>query len=129
MLCKDDDNEKDAGIIAELFTPLTDGIIHMEEEPWYPTTPKIPIFTGHGFQQPEKTEEDYRSELEEFIASSNGCGYYEFDVQTLRPGECRWLSTGMLIKPVDGEIKVNYRIHSDHSSGDLSGELIWSMDT
>lgn len=125
MLCKDDDDEKDVGIIAELFTPLTDGIIHTEEEPWYPTTPKIPIFTGHGVQQPEKTEEDYRFELEEFIASSNGCGYYEFDVQTLRPGECRWLSTGMLIKPVDGEIEVNYRIHSDHSSGNLSGELKW----
>ena len=90
MLCRDDDNERDVGIIAELFTPLTDGIIRMEEGPWYPTTPKIPIFTGHGFQQPEKTEEDYKSELEEFIASSNGRGYYEFDLHTLRPGECRW---------------------------------------
>ncbi|MBQ3815222.1 MAG: hypothetical protein II836_04140, partial [Clostridia bacterium] len=69
--------------------------------------------------------EDYKSELEEFIASSNGRGYYEFDLHTLRPGECRWLSTGMLIKPVDGEIKVNYHIHSNQSSGNLSGELRW----
>jgi hypothetical protein len=66
--------------------------------------------------------EDEHFGIEYFL---NECGYYEFDVQTLRPGECRWLSTGMLIKPVDGEIEVNYRIHSDHSSGNLSGELKW----
>ena len=84
---------------------------------------KTPIFNGHGIRKPEKTEEEYKSELEEFVASTNGHGYYEFDIQALRPGECRWLSTGMLIKPIGGIVKVNYRIHSDHSSGNLSGEL------
>lgn len=123
MICRDEDDDNDAGVIAELFLLPEDGIIHTEEGEWYPTMPKAPIFNGHGFQQPDKTKEDYKSELEEFIASSNGRGYYEFDIQTLRPGECRWLSTGMLIKPIDGIVKVNYRIHSDHSSGNLSGEL------
>ncbi|MBR0410351.1 MAG: hypothetical protein IJI25_05000 [Eubacterium sp.] len=125
MLCKDDENEKDAGIIAELFLLSEDGVIHTEEETWYPTAPKAPILTRYGFQMPEKTKEDYQSELKEFIASGDGRGYYEFDVKKLRPGECRWLSTGMLIKPFDGKVKVNYRIHSDHSSGELSGELEW----
>ena len=107
---------------------MNSGTIHTEElaETWYPITPKIPILTDHGLQQPEKTEEDYKSELEEFIASSKGYRYYEFDLQALRPGECMWLSTGMLIKPVDGIIMMNYRIHSNHSSGDLYGELKWS---
>ncbi len=123
MLCKDDDDDNDDGVIAELFLLPEDGIIHTEEGEWYPTMPKTPIFNGHGFQQPDKTEEDYKSELEEFIAVSNGRGYYEFNIQALRPGECRWLSTGMLIKPIGGIVKVNYRIHSDHSSGNLSGEL------
>lgn len=57
------------------------------------------------------------------IASTSGHGYYEFDVANLRPNECKWLSGGMLIKPIDGKIKVHYQIHSDRSTGDLGGTL------
>lgn len=61
--------------------------------------------------------------MKEFIASTSGHGYYEFDVANLRPNECKWLSGGMLIKPIDGKIKVHYQIHSDRSTGDLGGTL------
>ena len=71
----------------------------------------------------EGAEEDYKEELKEFIASTSGHGYYEFDVANLRPNECKWLSGGMLIKPIDGKIKVHYQIHSDRSTGDLGGTL------
>ena len=64
-----------------------------------------------------------KEELKEFIASTSGHGYYEFDVANLRPNECKWLSGGMLIKPIDGKIKVHYQIHSDRSTGDLGGTL------
>ena len=125
LLCRDDDEKGDIGVIAELFILPEDGVVHTEEIPYDPTrfTPKAPIFNGHGFSQPEKTEEDYQLELEEYIASTDGRGYYEFDVQNLRPGECRWLCCGMLLKPVYGAVTVHYQIHSAHSTGELSGDL------
>ncbi|MGI6498978.1 MAG: hypothetical protein ACOX0U_09310 [Oscillospiraceae bacterium] len=124
VLCREDD-EKDVGIICELFCLNEDGVIHIEYPPYDPTShmPRIPIYTGNGFSQPDKTEEDYKEELEEFIASTEGRGYYEFDVSSLRPGECRWLSCGLLIKPSDGVVKVQYQIHSSNSTGDLNGVL------
>jgi len=120
-LCRDDD-EKDVGIICELFGLNEDGFIHIEDVPSM-FIPKVPIFTTNGLSLPDKTEEDYKDELEEFIASTGGRGYYEFDVTSLRPGECRWLCCGMLIRPVDGKVKVHYQIHSSNSTGDLNGRL------
>lgn len=124
-LCRDDEDETDVGIICELFGLVEDGIIHIEDIPHDPSRyiPKIPIYTGNGFSQPDKTEEDYKQELEEFIASDDGRGYYEFNVESLRPGECKWFCCGMLLKPLDSEMKLHYRIYSKHSSGDLSGTL------
>lgn len=123
-LCRDDD-EGDIGIIAELFILPEDGFIHTEPTPYDPSeyVSRTPIYDGIGFSQPDKTEEDYKQELEEYIATTGGAGYFEFDVACLRPGECRWLSGGMLIKPVDGKVKIHYQIHSAHSAGNLSGIL------
>lgn len=124
-LCRDDEDKMDVGIICELFGLVEDGFIHIEDLPYDPLayTPRTPIFTSYGLQQPDKTAEDYKQELEEFIASTGGKGYYEFDVANLRPGECRWLCCGMLIRPIDGKIKIHYQIHSKYSSGDLSDTL------
>ena len=125
VLCKDDEDETDMGVICELFCLPEDGIIHIEDTPYDPLRyiPKTPILTINGFSQPSKTPEDYKQELEEFIASTGGRGYYEFSVASLRPGECRWLCCGMLIRPVNGNLKVHYQIHSTNSLGDLSGIL------
>ena len=128
IFCRDDDDE-DVGIICELFAPTEDGTIHVENIPFEPSS-YIPTLPGPFGQlsQPQKTEEDYKEELEEFIASSSGCGYYEFNIANLRPGECRWFSHGMLIKPVNGIIKVHYQIHSARSMGDLEGTLEMNTD-
>lgn len=125
QLCHDDDDEKDIGVIAELFVLSEDGVIHTESAPYDSSIyiPRTPIFNGYGFSQPRKTEEDYKQELEEFIASTGGSGYYEFDVSSLRPGECKWLCRGILVRPVDGKVTVHYQIHSSHSTGDLDGIL------
>lgn len=124
-LCRDDEDEMDVGIICELFCLAEDGVIHVEnipcDLPMY--IPRTPILTDGVFQQPDKTEEDYKQELEEFIASTGGKGYYEFNVANLRPSECRWLYCGMLIRPVGGEVKIHYQIRSKYSTGDLSGML------
>ena len=124
-LCRDDDDKNDIGIIAELFSLPEDGFIHIEDIPndQFQYMPKLPIYNGYGFSQPDKTDEDYKQELKEFIASTSGCGYYEFDIENLRPGECRWLCYGILIKPINNEVKIHYQIHSTCSMGDLSGIL------
>lgn len=105
-------------------------VIHIEGLPYDPSRfiSKMPIITIHGLSQPRKTEEDYKNELEDFIASTGGTGYYEFNVSNLRPGECKWLCCGMLIRPVDNKIKVRYQIHSKNSLGDLNGVLEMKTD-
>lgn len=125
ILCRDDENKADVGVICELFCLPEDGVIHTENIPYDPSRyiPKPPIFTASGPSQPDKTSEDYKLELEEFIASTGGRGYYEFDVACLRPGECRWLCCGMLIRPTNSELRFHYQIHSANSMGNLSGTL------
>ena len=125
-LCRNDEDEADVGIICELFALIEDGTIHIENIPFEPANymPTLPVLDPYGRpSQPQKTEEDYKEELEEFIASTGGRGYYEFDIANLRPGECKWFSYGMLIKPTNGKIKIHYQIHSAHSMGDLEGTL------
>lgn len=125
LLCRDDEDETDVGIICELFSLNEDGIIHAENIPYDPTKyiPKTPIITLNGLSQPDKTEKEYKQELEDFIESTCGREYYEFNIESLRPGECKWLCRGMLIKPVDCRVKVSYRLYSQNTSGELSGVL------
>lgn len=128
-LCRNDDDDKDVGILCELFMLPEDGIIHKEEIPNNPQRhqAQIPIFTEHGPALPAKDEEDYALELQEFIATTDNKGYYEFNVESLRPGECKWLCCGMLLKPVDSTVMITYQIHSSHSAGDLNGSLEWHV--
>lgn len=125
--CRDDDNEQDVGIICELFALPEDGRIHIEEDSNNPSdyTPRKLIFTENGAVDSPKDEKDYELELQEFIAKTDGHGYYEFDVENLRPNECKWLCCGMLIKPVDDTISISYQIHSTHSSGEIEETLEW----
>lgn len=125
LLCRDDEDKTDVGIICELFCLNEDGFIQTEDIPYNPSRylPKMPIITPYGLSQPEKTAEDYKQELEEFIASTDGRGYYEFDVASLRPGECRWLCCGMLVRPIEDNVKIRYQIYSAHSTGELNGSL------
>ena len=121
LLCRDDDDENDVGVICELFSLPEDGIIHIAETPFDPERikPRMPIFTERGIAYLPKNERDYALELQEFIAKANGRAYYEFDVDNLRPGECKWLC-GLLIRPVAGAVSLTYQIYSAHSAGDLS---------
>lgn len=124
-LCRNDEDENDVGIICELFSLNEDGCISIEELPddSLRYISKKPILSTNLLSQFDKTEEDYKQELEEFIASTEGRGYYEFNVTSLRPGECKWLYSGMLIRPVDGKVNVDYQIHSKYSLGDLSDSI------
>lgn len=128
LLCRNDEDKAHVGIISELFALTEDGTIHIEDIPFnLAPYPQAPVITASGLLKPDKTETDYKLELEEFIASTDGRGYYEFDIAQLRPRECRWLCCGMLIKPNDGKIKVHYQIYSARSTGDLDGTLEMEM--
>lgn len=124
-LCQDDDDEADIGIVNELFGLQEDGVIHVEGGyNSYLPQPRLPIITSQGMAYPSKDENDYEAELEEFIASTDGVDFYDFEVSSLRPNEIRWLDRGVLIQPCEGTIKISYSIHSDHSDGHLRGTLI-----
>lgn len=122
-VCRDEDENDGIGIIEELFALSEDGTIHMEEKEYNIPRMKTPVMINGRLQYPGKDEHDYEDELQEYIASPEGPGYYEFEVDSLRPNECKWLSQGLLVKANEGFI-IRYQIHSAHSAGDLSGELV-----
>ena len=124
-LCRDEDENLGVGIIDELFGLPEDGNIHVEGIPYDPSSFRIktPVLINGSLQYPGKDEEDYENELQDYIAAPVGTDYYEFEVECLRPSEVRWLSQGMLVKPDEEGIKIQYQIQSKYSSGDLSGEL------
>ena len=124
-ICRNKDENKGIGVIDELFLLEEDGIIHLEETTYgFPDyRPQMPVYIDGRLQSPPKDEQDYEDELQEYIAIPSGTGYYEFEVDTLRPKECKWLSRGLLVKPNAG-FKIIYQIYSTHSSGDLSGEIL-----
>ena len=123
-ICRDEDENGGIGVIDELFALSEDGTIHLEESAYDASNNRFnpPVIVNGRLQYPGKDEQDYEDELQEYVASSAGLEYYEFNVDSLRPNECRWLSQGLLVKPNEG-FNIRYQIHSAHSSGDLSGEL------
>lgn len=125
LVCREDDENAGVGVIDELFAFREDGNILLEELPYDFSKAKltIPIPTIYGLRTPEKDKNDYEKEIQEYLACSSG-SYYEFEVCRLRPNECRWLSRGILIRPIENRIHLEYQIYSSHSSGDLKGELI-----
>ncbi len=123
-LCRNDE-EDDVGIICELFCLNEDERIRVEEAPYDATRfiPKVPILTSRGFTLPDKTAEDYEQELKDYIECDDYNRNYEFNVASLRPGECKWLCRGMLIKPVENNVQIHYQIYSTYSDGTINGDL------
>lgn len=124
MICREDDENSGIGLIDELFLLPEDGNIHGDYKGIIPHTqmPRIPVFRGLNAYYPEKDSLDYKGELEEYIAVSQG-DYFEFEIKNLRPGECKWLSEGILIRPSDKGVKLLYQIFSKQTPGNITGEL------
>lgn len=99
-ICRNEDENEGVGIIDELFILPKDGIVHTEEAANDPSSYRIktPVLIDGRLQYLGKDEQDYEDELREYIATSAGPGYYEFEVESLRPNECKWLSQGLLVK-------------------------------
>ena len=127
--CRDEDENMGVGIIDELFCPMEDGNIHLDNSFKNASNQPQMSFLPNGlFGLSDKDEQDYEDELKEYIAYSAGSDYYEFTVDSLRPNECIWLNKGILIRDKDKRIKIRYQIHSAHSSGELAGEIIYQKE-
>ena len=127
LLCRNEDENYGIGIIDELFILPEDGYIHLEENDYefLDDRERMPSLINGIPYFSEKDEIDYKEELEDYIASSQGIDYYEFEVSSTRPNECKWLHKGMLLRPGETGVKNKYQIFSSQSIGDNRGEIQW----
>lgn len=110
------------GIIEEIFYLPEDGVIRREEAAFDPVD-YVPNYMPF-IKERGKTEEDYEEALADFIAQASGVNRYEFEISSLRPNECKWLTPGILVKPApNGKIGIHYRISSSKSTGKIEGRL------
>ena len=114
------------GIIEEIFSLPDFRYIEAERVPFDASKIKVPSFHVTPFGKKESDGEDvsdYERKLTEHIMPPSGQSYYTFDVSVLRPGESRWLCSGVLLYPSDKGVTVEYKIHSSNSTGEISGTI------
>ena len=116
----------EAGLIEELFSLPLSEYIEAEGIPVDASRILMPKLRSSMFGQIETVYEDsdrYVNKLNEFIMSPTGPSYYNFSVSSLRAGESRWLCCGILTRPSDRGITLEYTIHSSRTVGETSGIL------
>lgn len=123
------DNEEPS-IIEELLSLQEDGTIHFDE--CYEANPDyhIPIVTPPILGNNSRLGSDsyeYENEIRNMIAFPKRGKYYEFNINSLRPNEIKWLGPLLILKPVNNEIKIRYEITSQKSSGSISNVLFWKQ--
>ncbi len=87
---------------------------------------KTPVFNIYGgISSPDSDSDDYEQELQEYFQSTDEgtTDEYSFTIGALRPNETVWLDRVMLIKPVDGNVTIEYSIRSNNTTGQLSNTL------
>lgn len=86
-----------------------------------------PLF---GYSEPTYDMDDYVEEIKKFIAEPINRGGNEFDfyIKKLRPNEKEWLGKYILLKPKKDDIKITYKITSESTDGNLSGELTCKLE-
>ena len=86
-----------------------------------------PLF---GYSEPTYDMDDYVEEIKKYIAEPINRGGNEFDfyIKKLRPNEKEWLGKYILLKPKKDEIKIAYKITSESTDGNLSGELTCRLE-
>ncbi len=112
-LPEDGDIEHDSSLPAEAI------------QPYYPHI-HTPVLDAFGYSiEPESDEQDYEQELQEYVQDlfEGSDNEYCFNIGALRPNETLWLDKVMLIRPIDGEIVLEYSLKSNNTTGEISGEL------
>ena len=113
------------GLIDELLSMPQIPLIEQEYSPLQAPQPRY--HTGlWGMEQDAENEIDYENKLQEYILIPESKTYYSTTISSLRAGESRWLCGGLLIKPVDGQVTVDYSIHSTMLPGEMKGTLTYT---
>lgn len=81
-----------------------------------------------GEEQDSENEDDYEKSLQENILIPESETHYNTTIARMRASENRWLSGGILVKPTNGEVIIDYYIHSALSTGEMRGTLSYSTD-
>lgn len=86
-----------------------------------------PLF---GYSEPTYDMDDYVEEIKKFIAEpiNRGGNEFYFYIKKLRPNEKEWLGKYILLKPKKDDIKITYKITSESTDGNLSGELTCKLE-
>lgn len=110
------------GLVDKLFSVPQLPLIEQEYSPSQIVPPK-PHVDLLGEKQDTEDDEDYENNLQQFILTPESKTHYNTIISRLRAKESRWLSGGILVKPVDGEVKIDYCIHSALLTGEIKGSL------
>lgn len=124
--------DNNPSIMEELISLQEDGTIHFDDYLTAESDYHIPLLTSQFMYENKKRlgsdTYEYEKEIKKLIASPVGENYYEFDINSLRPNETKWLGPLLLLKPIDNELKIRYDITSQKSSGDVSRVLYWKQN-
>lgn len=125
-------DDEEPSIIEELLSLQEDGTIHFDECSEADSDYHIPIITPPILGNNSRLGSDsyeYENEIKCLIASPMRGKYYEFNINSLRPNEIKWLGPLLILKPENNEIKIKYEITSQKSSGDVSRVLSWKLNS
>ena len=114
-------------MIDELFAVPQIPLVEQEYSPNQIRQPKFHMGLW-GNEQDTENEEDYESNLQQYILSPESDMHYSTTVSRMRASEIRLLSGGILVKPDDGEVVIDYCIHSALLTGEIRGTLSCSTD-
>ena len=110
------------GLADEMFSVQQIPAIDQEFSPNQMLQPK-PHIGLWGEKEDSEDEDDYEKNLQQFILVPESETHYSTSISSLRAKESRWLSGGILVKPEEGEVKIDYCIHSALATGEIKGSL------
>lgn len=121
----------DEALIEELLALPESGMIKhdssLTQDTPYDTHFEMPL---HELFEQASSAEDYEAQLQEYVQTIDDGTPNEFSffIGALRPNETVWLDRVLLIKPVNGEIVIDYSIKSNNSTGFISGKLVYNHE-
>jgi hypothetical protein len=76
---------------------------------------------------PYYSADDYVNKLEMYIAMPRAANMNEFSFQVkkLKANDMKWFDKGILLRPKQNKMKMEYRIKSDNSNGNISGIMTY----
>jgi len=125
------DQDEISGMIEELFSLPASEHIEAESVPFNSSRvslPKVHLTPYGSIETDSESGKQYTNKLSEFIMTPAGQSYYSFEVSALRPGECRWLCCGILVRPADHRVSLQYKVLSTHTCGEITGNLRYGQE-